>query len=147
METTKYPLNGFPLGPSLVGAWQLLLTKFFDLMKFEFDPPGASESAHGPSGAQRCPRMKFCHPWNLTFFVGEIFWLDEIWFWHPQGSNLNSLFPASMHEDLTLHINSHFLYRIYTGKSTKRGFSKKGLARIQFFFVVLGCYESPETLN
>ena len=25
--------------------------------------------------------------------------------------------------------------RIYAGKSTKRGFSKKGLARIEFFFL------------
>ena len=37
--------------------------------------------------------------------------------------------------------------RIYSGKSTKRGFSKKGLARINFFFLVLGSYESPEGLG
>ena len=36
--------------------------------------------------------------------------------------------------------------RIYAGKSTKRGFSKKGLARI-FFFSCLGFYESPEGLE
>ena len=37
--------------------------------------------------------------------------------------------------------------RIYAGKSTKRGFSKKGLARIKFFFLVVGFYESPEGLE
>ena len=36
--------------------------------------------------------------------------------------------------------------RIYAGKSTKRGISKKGLARI-IFFLVLGSYESPKGLE
>ena len=37
--------------------------------------------------------------------------------------------------------------RIYTGKSTKRGFSKKAITRIEFFFVVLGSYEFLEGLE
>ena len=37
--------------------------------------------------------------------------------------------------------------RIYVGKSTKRGFSKKAVARIEIFFVVLGSYESLKGLK
>ena len=37
--------------------------------------------------------------------------------------------------------------RIYAGKSTKRVFSKKAIARIFFVVVVLGSYESLEGLE
>ena len=37
-------------------------------------------------------------------------------------------------------------FSIFPGKSAKRGFSKKALARIDFFFV-LGSYESREGLE
>ena len=37
--------------------------------------------------------------------------------------------------------------RIYAGKSTKRGFSKKALTEIEYFFFVLGSNESLEGLE
>ena len=44
------------------------------------------------------------------------------------------------------HVPGSAKSRIYAEKRTKRGFSKKGLARIDFFFV-LGSYESLEGLE
>ena len=45
------------------------------------------------------------------------------------------------------HVTGSAKSRIYAGKGTKRGFSKKGLERIKFFFLVLGSYESLEGLE
>ena len=47
----------------------------------------------------------------------------------------------------SLHVPGSAKSRIYAGKSTKRGFSEKAIARIDFFFVVLGYYESLEGLE
>ena len=40
------------------------------------------------------------------------------------------------------HIPESAKSRIYSGKSTKRGFSKKALSKIEIFVFVLGSYES-----
>ena len=45
------------------------------------------------------------------------------------------------------HVPESAKFRIYAEKSTKRGFSKKGLTRIEFFFLVLGSYEYLEGLD
>ena len=50
-------------------------------------------------------------------------------------------------KEYSLHAPGSAKSRIYAGKSTKRGFSKKAIARIEFFFVVLGSYESLEGLE
>jgi hypothetical protein len=84
------------LGPSLAGvpgvqgwgvtplsllkhARQLLLTQFFDLMKFEFDPQGPLSA---PQGSEGDPIWIFViSETYLTTFVSKIFWRDAIWFW------------------------------------------------------------------
>ena len=45
------------------------------------------------------------------------------------------------------HVPGSAKSRIYAGKSTKRGFSKKALTGIEIFFFVLGSYESLEGLE
>ena len=45
------------------------------------------------------------------------------------------------------HVPGSAKSRIYAGKSTKRGFSKKALTEIEIFFFVLGLNESLEGLE
>ena len=118
------------LGPSLAGAWLVFVTPetyptTFVNGIFWFDeifwppPQGPSQGRLDPQGSESDPEWIFVTlKIYLTTFVSKIFWLDEIWFWPPsdpatpvspvtprgQGSTSNSLFPAPMHEHLTLPI-------------------------------------------
>ena len=71
---------------------------------------------------------------------------------HPKIGSMVKIFPTvhlrEIHRNLKQEkkINSA-KSKIYSGKSTKRGFFKKRLARINFFSLVLGSYESPEGLE
>jgi hypothetical protein len=51
-------------------------------------------------------------------------------------SNFMHGFKSAILAKLKKHVPGSAKSRIYKGKSAKRGFSKKGLARIEFFFLV-----------
>ena len=58
-------------------TWQLLLAKYFDLLKLLFDPRGHPECPRDPRGSGVTPNAFFVTTKTyLTTFVSKIFWFD-----------------------------------------------------------------------